>query len=341
MKKIIYYVTDHGQGHATRTVALVRALAKFNFDVTIRNSNHIDFFEKSLSKIKIVSGITDVGQIIQKNGISINKKESIPQLNRWIENLDKTSQKEIEKIKKINPSLIISDISAMPFLVAEKINIPSIAISNFSWSEVLYNIVPDKLHILDNAYEKADFAIRLSLGTELKPFHNKKNVGLVCRSPTKSKKEIRKELGINDEDFCIFIPLGIYHKILGKIDKKIRIISGGAKINSSNILKINNWIEGQNLVNASDLVICKCGYGLISECLTTETPFLYLMDDFHIEQKAMSEKIYGLGLQNRISEDDLFNLDLSKLDNKDFIKPRKEKNDTETAVDIINQFVKK
>jgi len=341
LKQIIYYVTDHGQGHATRTVALIRSLAKFDFDIIVRNSNQISFFEKSLPKTKIIPGITDVGPTITENGISIDKKESIPKLDNWIKNLNKTSQKELDIIKKLDPSLIISDISAMPFLVAEKMHVPSIAISNFSWSDVLSNLLKDQLKILDEAYEKADLAIRLSLGTELKSFHNKKNVGLVCRTPTKSKQEIRNELGIRNDEFCVFISLGNYHQISGKIDKKIKIITSGAKTNSPNILKIDNWIEGQDLVSASDLVICKCGYGMISECLTNEIPFLYLMNDHHLEQKAMSKKIHELGLNNRISEENLMNLSLTSLDFENLIKPKKEKNDTEIVADIINQFLKK
>ena len=339
MKKIIYYVTDHGQGHATRTVALIRNLEKFNFKFIVRNSNQVSFFEKSLPKTKIISGITDVGPTISENGISIDQQASIPKLDNWIKKLDKTSQNELEIIKKFKPSLIISDISAMPFLVAKKIHVPSIAISNFSWSEVLSNILKDQIKILDDIYENADLAIKLPLGTELRPFHNKKNVGFVGRAPTKSRKEIRDRLGIKDDELCVFIALDNYHHVLGTIDKKIKILTAGAKINSKNILKINTWVEGQNLVNASDLVICKCGYGLISECLTNEIPFLYLMDDQHLEQNAIHNELKKKGLKNKLTMEELNLLNI----NHEFINslnPLKKQNiDTKKAVDIILEML--
>jgi len=75
MKKILYYITDHGRGHTTRSIAIIRELQKYNVEVIVRNSNAIPTLRKSLPKIKIISGITDVGPVIQNNGISIDIKK--------------------------------------------------------------------------------------------------------------------------------------------------------------------------------------------------------------------------------------------------------------------------
>ena len=50
MKKILYYITDHGLGHATRSVAIIRELQKIGVEVIIRNSN-----AKQLLKTQICS----------------------------------------------------------------------------------------------------------------------------------------------------------------------------------------------------------------------------------------------------------------------------------------------
>ena len=59
LKKIIYYITDHGMGHTTRSVAIIRELIKEGIQVTVRNSN-IDYLNKSLPNINTISGTTDV-----------------------------------------------------------------------------------------------------------------------------------------------------------------------------------------------------------------------------------------------------------------------------------------
>ena len=76
MRKILYYITDHGLGHTTRSIAIIRELLKMGTEVIIRNSN-VDYLHKSLPTVKIIPGVTDVGPAIKENGISIdNDKRS-------------------------------------------------------------------------------------------------------------------------------------------------------------------------------------------------------------------------------------------------------------------------
>ena len=73
---------------------------------------------------------------------------------------------------------------------------------------------------------------------------------------------------------------------------------------------------------------------MISECLTNGVPFLYVSDDAHLEQKAISAELVNLGLHNRVSETELYDFVLSE-DYTAKIKARKENNDTKTAVAIL------
>ena len=337
LKKIIYYITDHALGHTTRSVAIIRELIKDGIQVTVRNSN-VGYLNKSLPNVNTISGTTDVGPIIEKNGISINENKTLENIGKWIDSIRLTSEKEIEIISKIKPNLIVSDISAMPFFAAHKSQINSVAISNFSWTDVLTGFPNSQMKLLDEAYGLSDLAIQLPLGTQMKSFKNKKQVGLVCKKSTDSRKEIREKLGIKNSDICIFVNLPNHFTIKSKIPNNIKIISTGAQINSDNVKYIKPWIEGQNIVSASDLVICKCGYGMISECLTNETPFLYISDDNHLEQKAISEQLKEMGLENRLTEKDLEDLILSR----EFIskiKIKKENNATENVSNILKEYV--
>lgn len=324
-------------GHTTRSVAIIRELIKDGIQVTVRNSN-VEYLKKSLPNINAISGTTDVGPTIEKNGISINKNKTLENIGKWIDAIRITSEKEIKIISKIKPNLIVSDISAMPFFAAHKSQINSVAISNFSWTDVLTGFPNSQMKLLEEAYELSDLAIQLPLGTTMKSFKNKKQVGLACKKSTESRKVIREKLGIENSDMCIFVNLPNYFKIKSKIPNDIKIISTGAQINSDNVKYIKPWIEGQNIISASDLVICKCGYGMISECLTNKTPFLYISDDNHLEQKAISEQLEEMGFENRLTEKDLDNLVL----NKEFIskiKIKKENNATENISNILKEYI--
>lgn len=339
MKKILYYVTDHGRGHATRTVAITRELKKLDVEITIRNSNQFEFFNKSLPNIKILSGQTDVGPIIKKNGISIDREQSISLLNNWIDNLENISLNEFESVSKYHPDLIISDISPMPFLVAKKMKIPSIAISNFSWYDVLDFLSDQKLEKLDEAYSEASYVIKLPLSTPLEHFKNSKDVGFVSRKPIKKDFEIRKQLNIKDSEKLVFLALGDSEDVFDiNFDKEMKVVSTGTKIKKcDDLISLPNYVEGQDLVAASDLVIAKCGYGVISESLNSNTPFVYVFDEFHKEQNTMHNSLCNLGLQNNIGFDELQNI----VFDHDFIKKTrslpKKKIDTSNVVNFLQE----
>ena len=74
MKKILYYVSDHGKGHATRSIAIIQEMLKHNIEVNVRNTNALEFFKQSLPNVKIIPGKTDVGSTIKKDGFSIDKR---------------------------------------------------------------------------------------------------------------------------------------------------------------------------------------------------------------------------------------------------------------------------
>ena len=83
MKKILYYVSDHGKGHTTRSIAIIQEILKADVEVTIRNTNSIEFFKSSLPDVKIVPGKTDVGSSIKKDGFSIDKIETEKNQVKW------------------------------------------------------------------------------------------------------------------------------------------------------------------------------------------------------------------------------------------------------------------
>lgn len=342
MQKIVYYITDHGMGHATRAVALIRVLLP-QFEIIIRNSNCVDFFKKSLNSVVIYSSQTDVGPKIRPDGISLDKEHSIPILSDWIHSIEKKASLENEFLQKTRPDIIISDISAMPFLAAKKSKILSIAISNFSWLDVLSFLTDDELEILEQCYSYADFAIKLPFGTKMNHFSNKKETGLVSRNLTQTKEKTRELLGLKHTDLVITFALGNSNrKINLDFADDIKIISLGENtIENKGIINLNSWIEGQDIMASSDLVICKCGYGVISECLSNGVPFYYIVDDEHLEQKAMTNELESLQLGKRVELHDLDKINFNRKLVQDLPKLKKIQRDNDSVVKLITEFTSK
>ena len=341
MKKILYYVSDHGKGHATRSIAIIQEILKHNIEVTVRNTSALDFFRQSLPNIKIIPGKTDEGSTIKKDGFSIDKIETQKNQIKWIQDLEKNSIAEKYIAKKINPDLIISDISAVPFLVSKQISVPSIAISNFSWYDVLNFLPSNELAELKSAYDEADLAIKLQLGTPMNHFKKKLKVGLVSRTSNLPKNQFSETFQMHDHKYSVLFALSDSNFTVScKKTSDVKVFSMNTKIHPS--LKSNdytNLINGHDLVSNSDLVICKCGYGIISECLTNGIPFYYVADDEHLEQKSISKELESMGLSNRITLNDINEMILSSKKLKS-LQIFSKSNDVSSVVDHLCQFIK-
>jgi len=341
LKKILYYVSDHGKGHATRSIAIIQEMLKHNIEVTVRNTNALEFFKQSLPNVKIIPGKTDVGSTIKKDGFSIDKNKTKENQIKWIHDLEKNSIAEKHIAEEIKPDLIVSDISAIPFLVAKQISVPSVAISNFSWYDVLNFLPSNELAELKSAYNEADLAIKLPLGTPMNHFKKKLKTGLVSRTTNLSKQELHRTFQMDNYKYSVLFALsGSNFTVSCKKTKDVKIFSMNTKIQGSlRSSDYTNLINGHDLVSNSDLVICKCGYGIISECLTNGIPFYYVIDNEHLEQKSISKELENMGLSNRIMLNDINNITLSpeKLESLQIFH---EPNDVNSIVDHLYQFIK-
>lgn len=297
--KILYYVTDHGLGHASRTVAIIRELEKKKVKITIRSNDPFEFLKKSLPGIKIIPGQTDFQPIMcKKNGMLFDESRTKTNLSNWIKIMPTLIKKESIIIKKIQPDVIISDISFMSILAASKNKIKSVLVSSFVWNESLK--IPNNLRVyIKNSYKNADAILHLPLGTPVN-FQNIHKMGIVARHSTYSRKQIRKLLGIKPNEKLVLISLTGKKKIQLKYSENIKIldVSDYSTIKKSGM---KNLTEGQNLITAADLVICKCGYGFVSECLTSKTKFFYILEPKHKEANSIHKELQKLGLKNRIS----------------------------------------
>jgi len=342
MKKIIYYITDHGMGHATRSIAIIRELQKLNIEILVRNSNVAEFLHKSLPGTSIKKGLTDVGPILNPDCISIDKDKSKTKIIDWINKLESYSDQEGELLKKEKPNMVISDISPMPIIAAKSNNIPCVTISNFSWYDVL-NFLPTEFRDrLRTFYEYVDLAIQLPLGTPMEHFKRKKKVNLIARIPNQNPDKIKEEFEIDIARPCVLFALGgSNNQIRCTCEDNVQIISMNTKMNNSiSVLDLSNYIEGQDLVSISNLVICKCGYGIISECLTNGIPFFHVADNSHPEQLAIHKELIKRGYDNRITFDKINELHISSKFLKELSRVSREPIDIDNTINYMLEFIK-
>ncbi|MDE2590543.1 MAG: hypothetical protein KGL95_12870, partial [Patescibacteria group bacterium] len=243
----------------------------------------------------------------KNNPMKIDYIKTKEKISKWIKRLPDMIEKESRFIQKERPDVIVSDISVMPLLLARKNHVSSVALSNFVWSDTL-DLDARQKEFFEDAYRSADLAIKLPFGSEMK-LPNVKEYGLVARNVTKTRNSIRKKLEITKDKKLVTISLGGFkEKIPVKASDSVKILDMSDYSTVMKLKKLVNFVEGQNLINASDLVIAKCGYGITSECLPNEIPFRYVYEPTHREAFGINKGLAKLKMNNTLSLEELLNV---------------------------------
>ena len=300
MKRIVVYVSDHGYGHAARVISLLREFKNNNHEIIVKNSNAFHFLKKSLPKTKVIHSQTDVGPLTNISEKSDSEK-TFKLYADWIKNEKKWIANEIDYFKNKKLDLVISDISPMGIRFAKKINVPSVTIANFTWIDILekFSFNKNKEKILDwlnDSYEMTDLGIKLPLHMNLKGLKKTKKSSLLCRDITTTRKELLKKLNLNYKPITVYLGKNFHSKIniiTNESKPIVQILENNAKIDRK---IIKNFTEAQNIISASNLVIAKPGYSIISECINFRCPILLIPRKNYPEDELLCKTSKKLGI---------------------------------------------
>ena len=311
MKTICFYISDYGNGHAARAIAIIRAIVDSHNDIQViaKTFGPFGFTQNSLAhpRISVIPCRNDIEIPLKDSLSAVDRKKTRELFIAWIRSWDEDIYRECAFSKERNVDLIISDIAPQPFLVADTLGIPSLAISNFSWDTIYRHLFPDmnELHRLEDAYQRATKALILPFDIDMDKFPRKERVSLVSRGITRSRQEMRSHLGIPEEAFLVFIGKSpavpdMVSSLIGS-NLNIRVLlPSGIRIPNALIIP-DDETESQNWIGMCDCVITKCGYSTVSEAVRAHVPLLVWKREGFIEDDAIATKAENLGIGKMVN----------------------------------------
>jgi len=324
--KIAYYISDYGYGHATRSIAIIRELLKKNqkINITICHSFAQDFLKNSFNdeRVSFRTLSTDIGYIVNPDTLELDYLKIQEMYNEYIAYRQENIKIEIEFLMEQTISCVISDIYPNAIEAAHDLNIPSIGISNFLWSDVYRNIVDDsKLKVMENAYAKMTHY--LCLEGQINSNASTKKYGFFCREINESEVEkIKSELHISSTDTVIFYGLGMKidhsHQLsndfpLWSIENCKFIVSAHIDVDHPNVYKIpNTYTETQNYIAASDFTITKPGWSTVSESLIGNSRLLLVDRKSFVEDQSTIQTLEALNYCKVYAVNDISRLSFDK-----------------------------
>jgi hypothetical protein len=288
VKTIAYYISDYGYGHATRSIAVIRKLLEEpKVKIIVCHSFALPFIKASLNseRVNYRNITTDIGYFLENESIHPDKVQLLKEYKHFVSDWEKHIDQEKEFLSLNSVDLVISDISPLPFDPAGILGIPSVGISNFTWFTAYQGLIGDReLFTFKKAYQKMTYYYSLA-GSQEQWDCKTNDYGFYSREvDIQEVKRIRDLVNPDGKQQVVFLGLGMKIEV-GTLDQLpiwdspncVFLVSSNVHVDRANVFQIpSDYLESQNYIAASDLVISKAGWGIIGEALCANVPLLIL-----------------------------------------------------------------
>ena len=290
-KTIAFFISDHGFGHASRNIPIIRYILEATKDIRIiikTGKNQGQFIRDLVGdfngRVTYFFEAMDMGLILKENSLDVDSEKLEEKVQDYISSFEEKVSKENEFLHYNNVNLIVSDIVPWVFKSAKELNISSILISNFTWVEIykehLSKEICDKYI---ECYKLADKALFYELYMEeMKNYiESYEEVSLCSREFDLEKVDkIKKHF----ERSIVYISVGRSVDLQKEINVSNLeydfIVTDGIKLKGHNVYYLPTETPNtQDYLMASDFVITKAGWGTVSEALLAKKKIALLTRD--------------------------------------------------------------
>lgn len=307
MKLVIFYISDHGFGHAARNIPIIKELLATDekLRVIVRTgSAQGEFIQSNFlgeSRLSVIKESMDVGLILKSMSFEID----VPALETCVGNYIETWEKRIEKEKEFlvdeQPDLIVSDIVPWVFHAAKQANIPSVLMSNFTWVEIYEEYLnPELVKVYQDCYDLADEFLMYQLsGLKMKNrFVKYDEVSLCAREFDLSAVA---EIQSSYEKPLVFVSVGRSVDLAEQIDVSNEpyhfIVTEGIQLVGENVTYLAKETPNtHDYLCASEFLITKAGFGTVAEALLAKKKIAVIERDCIAEDRATVEWLVSHGL---------------------------------------------
>jgi L-arabinokinase len=330
---IVFYVSGHGFGHASRDVEVINALlamdparevavrtaaSRWLMDLTVRGRVHYHHLE------------CDTG-IVQLDSLRLDEDQTIQRARRFMSELPARVDAEASWLRAHDARLVVADIPALGVAAGAAAGVPVAALGNFSWdwAYAAYPHSEDVVAGIAEAYARADVALRLPMWGGFAAFPHLVDLPFVARHSHRDPADTRRALGLPADGRLVLVSFGGYGvegidlDALTRMSRYVALVSASVPFGPDrrplaeagprgSLVPIDEpamYAAGfryEDLVRAVDVVVTKPGYGIIAECLANDTALLYTSRGHFVEYDVLVEAMPKLLRAAFIDHEDLF-----------------------------------
>jgi hypothetical protein len=307
MKKIRYYITGHGLGHASRSCHLINTLRARHPQISVEVvSDAKEWFLRTFldPSVNLERRGLDFG-VLQRDSLLMREEETLQALRAHLQRRETIVAAEAASLNKSGVDLVVADIPPFAFAAAERASIPSVGVSNFTW-EWIYEGFAEKFQGYDDVvegvrsdYRCGDLLLRLPFHKGEPALKKVEDLPLLARRPLHDSGEVRRQLAIPDRCKVALLSFGGFgleefdFAPLGRLSDWIFLADPEMAGGAPNVRSVSpGAFHYPDLVKVADAVITKPGYGIVSECIALQTAVLYTPRGDFREQVLLVEALH-------------------------------------------------
>jgi L-arabinokinase len=306
---IVFYVSGHGLGHASRDVTLIDEIVRRDSDVRIQVRTSVApwiFDRVRGSHVDVQACETDPG-MVQPDSVRLNIEETARRAALFYRDFDRRVAVEAAHLRQLDARLVVGDVPPLACSAAAAAGVPSAIVANFTWDWIyayypeFASLAPGVIEANAGAYSPTVKALRLPISggfdsvaavTEDVPF--------IARQSIRDPEDTRQVLKVGRGQRLVLASFAAYGLALPY-----------DRIEQSGLVVISPerhpppGLKYEDLVAAADVVVSKPGYGIVSECVANGTPLLFTSRGRFAEYEVMLAEMPRMLRCRHMDQDEL------------------------------------
>lgn len=304
IRRIIYYVSGHGYGHAARQQPIIKLLAAQGVQIFVRTPTPAKFY--NAPGVHLHQAHYDIG-MIQSDASTVDPAATLAWMADFLARQESIIAEEAAFIAEKQIQLVVSDMPPIACEIAVRAAIPSIVLTHFTWDwvyEFYLDAYPQYQTIVDSirdSYLKATLALQMPFAHPFLMFRRVEAIPLVVNPVTRPRELIRQDFQIPPDHRLALLSMGGFGWD-GSDISALRQLQGwsilavpGAWEQMSDLphfhLIPTEYPDFHNLIAAADVLVGKSGGSTLAECIAHRTPIIYTQGDFYRENELLHDAL--------------------------------------------------
>jgi len=293
--KVAVYISGHGFGHLAQIAPVLERLYTRNSGcrLLIRCALPAAEIRARLRcdvEFELDTRPVDVG-VVQRNAIEEDRGASVRRMRDWVGRIYALVDAEIACLRRFRADLVLSNISPLAFPATAAIGVPAIGLATLDWHTIYSHwLAPDDpvIRALARAYRDCDLLLTPPMAMRMPVFKAQHRIGLIAAHPDRATDLLVGSLvgpleEGNGRKRALVLFGGCDHppydmQALAAMDQWLLLIpdAGGDKPENVIPVAFSAYLRPVDLMPYVDVVLCKPGYGVLSECWRTATPIAWV-----------------------------------------------------------------